>query len=295
MKNSKLINILCDPVSKEQLSIKSNTIYSTLNQYPIVKGIPILLIDKKLQNNAVKILTNNKSRVGYSWVDSNWNKLNIEKLVKTTSQKKLLLNLGSGTPKEKEKFKKMGYEMISVDINPTYFGVDAICDAHKLPFKDNSFDVVSAFEVLEHLDEPWTAIKEINRVIKKDGRFLGSVAFLKEFHSSYFHMSHWGVIKLLEFGGFKILNLYGGQNVYSRLIHNIFPIGFSKMSSSIYNFINVIIMRARLYFWSIKNLKNPNIILTKFDPKYKFSFKEYDKIKFSPTILFEGKKIGSRI
>jgi ubiquinone/menaquinone biosynthesis C-methylase UbiE/uncharacterized protein YbaR (Trm112 family) len=291
MKNSKLINILCDPVSKEQLLIKNDTIFSSSNQYPIVKDIPVLLIDKKLKNYAIDILNNKKSKVGYSWVASNWNKLNIEKLVKKSSHKQLLLNLGSGTPKEKDKFEKLGYEMISVDINPTYFGVDAICDAHKLPFKDKSFDVVCAFEVLEHLEEPWTAINEINRVLKKNGRFLGSVAFLKEFHSSYFHMSHWGVIKLLEFGGFNISHLYGGQNVYSRLIHNIFPIGFGKISTFIYNFINTIIMRSRLFYWSIKNFKNPNIKLSKFDTKYKFSFKEYDKIKFSPTILFDGKKI----
>ena len=40
-------------------------------------------------------------------------------------------------------------------------------DATHLPFKDNSFDVVLCSEVLEHLDSPLKAIKELARASKK--------------------------------------------------------------------------------------------------------------------------------
>jgi len=42
-------------------------------------------------------------------------------------------------------------------------------DAHNLPFRDNSLDVVLAFELVEHLKEPRRALKEIKRTLKKKG------------------------------------------------------------------------------------------------------------------------------
>lgn len=49
-----------------------------------------------------------------------------------------------------------------------------VCDADRLPFEDNTFDVVLLCEVLEHFDEPVPYLKEIARVLKKDGFLLGS-------------------------------------------------------------------------------------------------------------------------
>lgn len=40
-------------------------------------------------------------------------------------------------------------------------------DIYKLPYKDNSFDVVICSEVLEHLDDPEKALMELRRVSKK--------------------------------------------------------------------------------------------------------------------------------
>lgn len=39
-----------------------------------------------------------------------------------------------------------------------------------LPFKDKSFDLVVAFDVLEHIEEQEKALREWSRVLKKDGR-----------------------------------------------------------------------------------------------------------------------------
>jgi len=41
--------------------------------------------------------------------------------------------------------------------------------AEKIPFKDNEFDIVYLFDILEHVNDPTLAIKEAKRVVKKGG------------------------------------------------------------------------------------------------------------------------------
>lgn len=43
-------------------------------------------------------------------------------------------------------------------------------DAHKLPFKKKSFDLIICYEVIEHVFNPPTVLKEIKRVLKDQGR-----------------------------------------------------------------------------------------------------------------------------
>lgn len=44
--------------------------------------------------------------------------------------------------------------------------------AEKLPFKDNSFDLIICYETIEHVEKPPQLLKEAKRVLKKDGTFV---------------------------------------------------------------------------------------------------------------------------
>jgi len=50
-------------------------------------------------------------------------------------------------------------------------GTFLIGDAEKIPFPNNSFDVVVIMDVLEHVPNPEKVIAEVNRVLKHDGIF----------------------------------------------------------------------------------------------------------------------------
>lgn len=47
-----------------------------------------------------------------------------------------------------------------------------IADAHRLPFRDNSFDLIVCSETIEHVLNPKKVLYEISRVMKKDGEAL---------------------------------------------------------------------------------------------------------------------------
>jgi SAM-dependent methyltransferase len=41
-----------------------------------------------------------------------------------------------------------------------------LCDSCFLPFKDEAFDFVTSYYLIEHMDDPWTLFKELKRVSK---------------------------------------------------------------------------------------------------------------------------------
>jgi len=51
--------------------------------------------------------------------------------------------------------------------------------AEKIPFENNSFDVVISFNNLDHCDNPGIVIEEIHRVLRYEGDFLLWVYFLR--------------------------------------------------------------------------------------------------------------------
>jgi SAM-dependent methyltransferase len=73
------------------------------------------------------------------------------------------LNLGSGA------FYKDGY--VNVDLSPTV-GADVVHDLGEFPypFSDGEFDLVEADHCLEHLPDPFSAMREIHRVTRSGGR-----------------------------------------------------------------------------------------------------------------------------
>jgi len=61
-------------------------------------------------------------------------------------------------------------------------GLHLVADAHRLPFKDETFDAVVCTEVFEHLIDPPTAAREIIRVLKPGGRLALTTRFCFPLH-----------------------------------------------------------------------------------------------------------------
>ena len=103
---------------------------------------------------------------------------------------KKLLDVGCG----RKTCVRDGYETIGIDLSPK---TDAriVCDIdhHKLPFKDNSFDLIICNNVLEHVCNFMSVLNEIYRVAKPSclieirvPHFSGMDAFQDPTHERFF-------------------------------------------------------------------------------------------------------------
>lgn len=64
-----------------------------------------------------------------------------------------------------------------LEVSPDY-----LWDGQRMPFEDSQFQTIIATEVLEHCPYPEVVLKEIYRVLKKDGVFFLTVPFLWNLH-----------------------------------------------------------------------------------------------------------------
>lgn len=92
---------------------------------------------------------------------------------------KQVLEIGIGNKTVSDYLRKLGLRVTTLDLS-SCLHPDVVGDASRIPFKNESFDAVLCFQVLEHL--PWglfpRAISEISRVTRE-------YAILSLPHSSY--------------------------------------------------------------------------------------------------------------
>jgi SAM-dependent methyltransferase len=104
-----------------------------------------------------------------------------------------ILSVGCGVGKELEVMQRYG-DIYAIDADSRTMALlpDGLCIEKKvadvcnaIPYLDNSFDMVVAFDVLEHLKNDNIAIGEIHRVLKPDGFFIFTVPAFQFLFSSH--------------------------------------------------------------------------------------------------------------
>ena len=93
-----------------------------------------------------------------------------------------ILDLGCGNGISSRMLNQAGYDVVGTDISKLFLEEAQdwenaklryqVCDVLELPFENDSFDVICSNELIEHLPDAETALKEMIRVVRKDGRIV---------------------------------------------------------------------------------------------------------------------------
>jgi SAM-dependent methyltransferase len=84
-------------------------------------------------------------------------------------------------------------------------------NGYELPLPDENYECVYTYQVLEHVHKPDVAIKEIARVLKRGGLFVGQTSQFEPYHSfSFWNFTVYGFKRLVEDAGLVLRELRPG-------------------------------------------------------------------------------------
>jgi len=218
--DKKLLNILICPECKSKLTYnesknKLNCIKCKTN-YIIKNNVPILLdknnkeLIQKIIKSSIKEGESERERrlsklIGSDFISSNPLDKWWDILINRKGTRTKILDVGSGSRRLDEK-------AINIDIE-SFINVDIIADAHRIPFKDETFDTVWCEAVLEHTGDPSKVISEIYRVLKKGGYVFAVIPFIHKYHehpNDFQRYSISGIEKIFSQFNKKEIGVYRG-------------------------------------------------------------------------------------
>lgn len=148
-----------------------------------------------------------------------------------------ILNIGCGTGRTSEILEKFGtvksveYDHDLYEICKNKIQIDIIKGSiTDLPFAENTFDMVCAFDVIEHVEDDQKAVNEMFRVCKPNGHLYILVPAFQSLWSEHDVLSHH--FRRYKYKSLKrLFNNLGGQEIYTTYFNTLlfFPIYFIRI------------------------------------------------------------------
>lgn len=130
----------------------------------------------------------------------------LARLISEQSDHAFMLNIGAG-----DMLLHPNMKTTEITDGP---GIDYVCSVTSLPMADCSVDLIVSQEVLEHVDDPFLAMREIYRVLKKGSQAYIQLPFIIGYHpcpQDYWRFTKEGIIALANKAGF--LEIQSGTTV----------------------------------------------------------------------------------
>ncbi len=181
-----------------------------------------------------------------------WDTFFREKITKIFSEKKYIVDIGGGLridPTKNNRRREHQWvdqylphvKYVILDKVPDYHP-DIVGDVHNLPLPDNSVDAVLCLHLLEHVEEPQKAMKEIYRVLKPGGYLYIDVPFIfyyhpmKGYYKDFYRFTRDGLEYMAR--DFKTIEIHNVRGALATVM-NLFP--FFTKKTRIFEAIDILI------------------------------------------------------
>jgi SAM-dependent methyltransferase len=160
---------------KEQASSSQS-----LEEVDWVQGINERLMSDAILRNELTELYRDSSFIPQSWQDRAGYAFITNRLIEISVKRFAhelrgrLIDVGCGTKPYRPYFSH-ATAYTSCDVIATRCQVDLICPADRIPVEAQTFDSVLCTEVLEHVLDPLSVMREFHRILTRDGRVLLTV------------------------------------------------------------------------------------------------------------------------
>jgi SAM-dependent methyltransferase len=115
------------------------------------------------------------------------------------------LDLGCGSTLHRPVLEHAGFTYLGMDYQDP--GAPMFADCQAIPLRAESCELVMSISMLQYVPDPMVVFREVYRVLKPGGWFLGTVAFLEPYNNTYFHHTHLGVAHLMTAAGLNVERL----------------------------------------------------------------------------------------
>ena len=173
--------------------------------------------------------------------------------------KGILLDFGCGSKPYRSLFSVEQYVGLDFE-NPGHphinEQIDVFYDGKTIPFSNEHFDSIFSSEVLEHVFNPDEILKELNRVLKKEGTILLTCPFAiceHEVPNDFARYSSYGLKALFEKNGFEVI----GQEKTANSVETVFQLWITYLHQHVlpvFRKIPVVRQAARVITYSSLNV-----------------------------------------
>ena len=139
-----------------------------------------------------------------------------------------ILDVGCGSKPYQDLFINkstyVGLEYESSVLNEKKVKVEYTYQGDQFPFNNHHFDSVVCFQVLEHVFNAETFVREIHRVVKSNGKVLLTVPFVWDEHEQPYDFgrySSYGLKALFERNGFKVRSQFKSTTGFRAILQLI--------------------------------------------------------------------------
>jgi SAM-dependent methyltransferase len=158
------------------------------------------------------------------FADDDWEGIFLREAVRATNKDSVVLDAGCGTNEYLRYLEKRFGLGIDIEPWPEAKGASFVVAAlESIPLKDDCCNVVITHSVLEHLKEPAAVVKEVSRILRKDGLLIFATSHRYHFASLAASIVPWTSFKS-RLAGFKVYRTYYRCNTV-RSIREIFVNG----------------------------------------------------------------------